>query len=724
MRVLLVVSSSRLAGTERHVIELAAGLRAAGIDAEVVCEGGGEGLDETLARRDVPLHRLGQTGWGMAQAVPQLARLSLRFDVVHSHLTHATAVAVAATAISGRPVIETRHFIALAHEERGVLARRVGQARRRLLNRGLDLTIAPSEAVARGVDGETAVVPHGIALRPAPVRHRDAPWQPRFLLAGRLERDRRPAIGLVLDGFAAARLPGARLTIVGDGRARAELEAQAARLGIAEAADFTGWVDDVAPYLADADVFVAPTVEAFGLATVEAMAAALPVVAVAAGGVVELVEDGRTGLHAAADPASFARAMTRLAGDRDLALSFGAAGRRRAEAEFTAERMVERTVALYRRLTGRTGAGPKVLRAYHSAVVSDWRQRDRELRRHGVDLTLMAPRAWTEGSSKVELTTGDDNFVTASRTVGRHPALFLYNPIPLVRHMRRHRLDVVDAHEEPYSLAAAEIRWIARAFQPDARVTLYSAQNLAKRYPWPIRAIEAANLSAADAIYVCNSAAADVWRGKGFTGEIQYLALGVDIDRFAPRPVPEGDGDGSFTVGYAGRLTVEKGVDTLIQALAGLPDAELLVAGDGPEQPALEALAVRSGVRATFLGSVPFAELPSFYRRLDALVIPSRPAPGWLEQFCRVAVEGMASGVPVVASMSGALPEVVGDSGLLFPVDDVAALNAALRQLASDPEERLRLARLGRERSRQFTWVEVAAAHLALYEKVLCSSTS
>ncbi|HEY0398145.1 MAG TPA: glycosyltransferase, partial [Acidimicrobiia bacterium] len=492
--------------------------------------------------------------------------------------------------------------------------------------------------------------------------------------------------------------------------------------GIAEAVEFTGWVNDVAPYLAGADVFVAPTVEAFGLATVEAMAAALPVVAVAAGGVVELVEDGRTGLHAAADPASFARAMTRLAEDRDLALTFGAAGRRRAESEFTAERMVERTVALYRRLTGRTGAGPKVLRAYHSGVVSDWRQRDRELRRTGVDVTLVAPRAWNEGSSKVRLSAGEDTFVTASRTLGRHPALFLYNPIPLVRHMRRHRLDVVDAHEEPYSLAAAEIRWIAKALQPDARFTLYSAQNLAKEYPWPIRAIEAANLSAADAIYVCNSAAADVWRGKGFTGEIQYLALGVDIDRFVPRPVPEDDG--SFTVGYAGRLTVEKGVDTLIRAMADVPDAELLVAGDGPEQPALEALAVRSGVRATFLGSVPFAELPNFYRRLDALVIPSRPAPGWLEQFCRVAVEGMASGVPVVASMSGALPEVVGDCGLLFPVDDVAALTGALRLLASDPEERLRLAKLGRERSRQFTWVEVAAAHRALYEKVLCSSTS
>jgi glycosyltransferase involved in cell wall biosynthesis len=723
MKVLLVVSSSTRAGTERHVVELGAGLRAAGVEAEVVCEGGGDGLDATLERRDIPVHRLDLTGPGAARSVVALARLAVRFDVVHTHLTHATAAAVAAKAISGRPLVETRHFLTLAYERRGTAGRLVGHTQRRFLDRNLDLTLAPSSAVARLVRGPSAVVPHGIPLRPAPARAPERPWGPSFLIAGRLENDhRRQAVILALEGFAAAGLPGATLTVVGDGAARREFEAHAARLGLGERVTFTGWANDVTPYLAAADVFLASAVEAFGLATIEAMAAALPIVAVDDGAVVELVEDGRTGLHAAPDAASFARAMTRLAGDRHLAESFGAAGRRRAEAEFTVERMIERTIAAYRSVTDRSGGGPKVLRVYHSGVVAAWRERDRELRRHGTDVTLVAPRVWDEGASRVALEAGEDGFVTGSRTFGRHPALFVYNPLPLIRHMRRHRFDVVDAHEEPYSLAAAEIRLIARAFQPGARFTLYSAQNLAKRYPWPVRAVEAANLAAADAIYVCNSEAAQVWRGKGFAREIRYLALGVDIDRFAPRP--GGAGDGSLTVGYAGRLTVEKGVDTLIEAMAGVAGAELLVAGDGPERPALEALADRSGVRATFLGSVPFPELPDFYRRLDALVIPSRPAPGWLEQFCRVAVEGMASGVPVLASTSGALPEVVGDCGLLFPPDDVAALTDALRLLASDGEERRRLAKLGRERSRQFTWAEVAAAHRALYEKVLCSSTS
>ncbi|MGH9154192.1 MAG: glycosyltransferase family 4 protein, partial [Acidimicrobiales bacterium] len=116
MRVLLAVSSSRLAGTERHVVDLAAGLRAAGVEVEVACEPGGDGLDAALESLGVPVHRLAFTGPGAVPGAAHLAGLSRRFDLVHSHLTHATAAAVAARALVGRPVVETRHFVALAHQ--------------------------------------------------------------------------------------------------------------------------------------------------------------------------------------------------------------------------------------------------------------------------------------------------------------------------------------------------------------------------------------------------------------------------------------------------------------------------------------------------------------------------------------------------------------------------------------------------------------------------------
>lgn len=713
MKVLLVVSSSKMAGTERHVVGLAGGLQAAGIEVEVMCEGGGEELDRSLEERGVHVHRLALTGPKLGRSIPHLARLSLGFDLMHAHLTHATAAAVAARAISGRPVVETRHFITLAHQQRRPARRHIGQWRRAIIDRGIDLTIAPSAAVAGQVAGEAVVVPHGISINPALVRSK---WSSRYLAVGRLEADRN--MGLVLEAFSMADVPGAAtLTIVGDGSARRQLEDRARSLGIGDRVTFTGRVPDVVTHLAAADVFLAPAVEAFGLAALEAMAFALPIIAVGAGGVTELVSDGETGLVARGDPAAFADAISRIEADPSLAGELGAAGRHRAERDFTIERMVEGTVSAYRRAAQRSECGPKVLRIYHSAVVPAWRERDRELRRNGADVTLVAPHSWREGAGRVVLDPGDDTFVVAARTMGRHPALFLYDPLPLWRLMRRHRFDAIDVHEEPYSLAASELRMLATRLQPSARLLVYSAQNLMKRYPWPIRHIESRTLAAASAAYVCNVAAGEVLRSKGFTGEVRRLPLGVDVHRFSPPP--EARVDAQFVIGYVGRLTKQKGVDVLINAAVGSSGWRLVIAGDGPERARLEALATVHDVPATFLGTVPHDELPDLYRSLDVLVVPSRPASNVMEQFGRVAVEAMASGVPVVASALGALPEVVGEAGVLVPPEDIHALAAELRALADVPERRHRLGRLGRERSRQFSWPQVAAAHLELYEKAL-----
>ncbi|MCA1709431.1 MAG: glycosyltransferase family 4 protein, partial [Actinobacteria bacterium] len=85
--------------------------------------------------------------------------------------------------------------------------------------------------------------------------------------------------------------------------------------------------------------------------------------------------------------------------------------------------------------------------------------------------------------------------------------------------------------------------------------------------------------------------------------------------------------------------------------------------------------------------------------------------------FCRVAIEAMASGVPVVASNSGSLPEVVGPAGILIPPGDCDALRAALRSLAEEPDLRERLAE--QAQAQQFSWSAIAEAHEQLYEDVV-----
>lgn len=732
MRVLLVVSSSQLAGTERHVVELATGLRGCGVEAEVACAPGGGGLSATLAARGVPLHPLPLEGpgVGLGGCIPRLAALAREFDLLHAHLSQATAVAVAARALVGRPVVETRHFLALAHEARRLPRRLLGRARRSVVDRGVALTIAPSRAAASTVRGEVVVVRHGVPMPPGRAGGSDAA---RFVTVARLGDDRDHV--LVLKAFAAAlpRLPGsATLTVVGDGRRKEPLRALCERLGIGGRTRFAGWLDDPLHELLAADVYVATpyrvdlagrggsATEAYGLAALEAMAAGLPVVGSVRGALSEFVDDGRTGCLVEPEEAEFARAMIEVATDSGRRRAMAAAGRRRAREEFSTGRMAERTADAYGLVAPRART-PKVLRVYHSAVVGEWRERDRELRRRGAQVTLVAPAAWREGGRRVPLDRGADAFLVEARTWGRHPALFAYDPLPLLRLMRRERFDHVDVHEEPCSLAAAEVRLLRRWFQPRSKLLLYSAQNIPKRYPLPFRRFEATALAEAAGVYVCNRAAGEILRCKGFAGAIGALPLGVDVGRFAPRPgADEPAGVRPLLVGYVGRLTPEKGVDVLLRAAAGQHGWRLRITGDGPARKHLERLVGELGLggRVDFAAALPHHRLPGLYRELDVLAVPSLPTPRWQEQFCRVAVEAMASGLPVVASASGSLPEVVGDAGVLVPAGDAAALAAALRDLAGDPARRRELGERGRARSARFSWGSVAAAHLALYQEV------
>lgn len=356
MRVLLVVSSSRLAGTERHVVELAAGLRAAGVDAEVACEPGGDGLDSVLARRDVPVHPVDLRPRSRAGSVLRLAALSRRFDVVHAHLTVAAAAAAVAGALTGRPVVETRHFLSLAHEARSGPRRLIGRARRAMIDCGINLTLAPSRVVAQRAGPKALLVPHGIP--PINLPRRTAASAGRFLTVGRLERDRHHEMVLRAFAYVVRIFPSATLTVVGDGADRSRLETLGQTLGLVERVRFTGRLEDVVGEMSRAHIYLSPATEAFGLATLETMAGGLPVIGAARGALLDLVDHERTGLLVEPEPAAFAEAMVRLARDPAASIEMGEAGRRRASKEFSVEQMVRRTVDAYGSVLT-DGSGPR-----------------------------------------------------------------------------------------------------------------------------------------------------------------------------------------------------------------------------------------------------------------------------------------------------------------------------------------------------------------------------
>jgi glycosyltransferase involved in cell wall biosynthesis len=360
----------------------------------------------------------------------------------------------------------------------------------------------------------------------------------------------------------------------------------------------------------------------------------------------------------------------------------------------------------------------RVVRIYHSAVVRAFRERDRLMRAAGVEETLITARAWNEGGASVSLERSADEvaWVVPARTFGHHPYRFAYNPLPLARALKRTKPHVLDVHEEPASLAVGQALLIRRLIAPQAQVVLYSAQNINKRYPPPFRWIERAALGTAKTIYCCSGEAAGVIRAKGFLGNTPVVPLGVDTDRF--KVLADRRSDTPFRVGYVGRLEHHKGVDVLLEALEHLGDDEVVldVVGAGSERESLERRAERSRSRVRFLDFVAHDAMPELLHTFAAVVLPSISTPSVREQFGRVAVEAMAAGVPVVASDAGALPEVVGDAGLIVPEGDAVALAHAIRTLAQDATLRDRLSAAGKERASAFAWDVVARTHAKLYE--------
>jgi glycosyltransferase involved in cell wall biosynthesis len=173
------------------------------------------------------------------------------------------------------------------------------------------------------------------------------------------------------------------------------------------------------------------------------------------------------------------------------------------------------------------------------------------------------------------------------------------------------------------------------------------------------------------------------------TAKLAIVPNGVDLARFAPGPADlglrESLGLDAYTpvVGYFGRLEHGKGVDVLIDAAARLqgklPPTVLLFVGDGPLHEALVARAAAAGLPACFAGHRD--DVPALLRLCAVTVLPSRE-----EAFGRVLIEAMATGVPVVASHVGGIPEVCidGVTALLVPPEDVDALAVAIALTLTD----------------------------------------
>jgi glycosyltransferase involved in cell wall biosynthesis len=344
-----------IGGSERHLLTLLPALAERGADVLFV------GLDDPdwdaepfyreLAVDSVRLRAPRDLDPALLLSLRRALR-RLQPDVVHTHLVHADVYG--ALAARG-PLVSTKHnddrfrMGPFRHVER-VLARRAARV------------IAITEALARfnvervGLPAsKVEVVHYGLDEPPAAWGENPPVLLPdgaRVLLAiCRLTPQK--GVDVAVRALAEVRTehPEAVLVVLGEGPERAALERLAADLGLGDAVFLPGRAGDVAEWLARAELLVhAVRWEGFGLALLEAMLAARPVVASAVSSVPEIVVGSETGLLVPPDdPAALAAAVSAILADRDRAARYGAAGRARARNDFSVDRMARRTLEVYER---------------------------------------------------------------------------------------------------------------------------------------------------------------------------------------------------------------------------------------------------------------------------------------------------------------------------------------------------------------------------------------
>jgi glycosyltransferase involved in cell wall biosynthesis len=352
-----------------------------------------------------------------------------------------------------------------------------------------------------------------------------------------------------------------------------------------------------------------------------------------------------------------------------------------------------------------------------------YQRKAEEIARLGVELTVLVPPRWTEAGHATRL---ERAFTQGYRLVELPIALdghFHVHFYPtLGRWIERLRPQVFHVDEEPYNLATFLAYQAGR--RVGARHVFFTWQNLSRRYPPPFAWMEGWVLRRSAAAIAGNAAARDVLRAKGYRGPVEVIPLvGFDPAVFVPASEQPAR---PFTIGYLGRLETQKGLLDLVEASAGLRgDWRVRLVGYGPLGDDLRARAAALGVgdRLEIRPGVPSTEVVPVYPGCDAVVLPSRSTPSWIEQFGRILVEGMACGVPAVGSSSGEIPHVIGPAGLVFPEGDVAALRACLQRLIDDAGLRAELVGKGRERFLStYTQAQVARATVEVYRRALAAA--
>lgn len=361
----------------------------------------------------------------------------------------------------------------------------------------------------------------------------------------------------------------------------------------------------------------------------------------------------------------------------------------------------------------------RVLMVSKACIVGIYQRKLEAIAQQGVELCVLVPPSWKDdrGEQKLERVY-TDGYQLMAIPIRFNGNFHLHHYPTIGQHIRDFQPDIVHIDEEPYNVATWQALYHAK--KVNAKSLFFSWQNIKRDYIPPFNWGEKWVFNTIDYALVGTDDAGDVMRAKGYHGQMATIPqFGTDSDLFKPTESPI---ERPFTFGFIARIVPEKGITILLEAVAQLQgDWRLRLVSGGSAIEEMKSLARSLNIadKVEFVGQLPSTELPAEYHKIDALVLPSLTRPNWKEQFGRVLIEAMASGVPVIGSDSGAIPTVIGDAGVIVPEGDVTALTQSMQRLMDNATLRTDLIQKGRERFlSHFTHESIAQATVNVYREM------
>ena len=345
----------------------------------------------------------------------------------------------------------------------------------------------------------------------------------------------------------------------------------------------------------------------------------------------------------------------------------------------------------------------------------------RGLRDRGVDTTVAAP----PGAALLQC---DDVRELQKWALPMRHGLDVVAAARLARHLRQHEYDVVHCHSSHAHSIAFLAMWPARLSQGDGESKKRPRLVVSRRVSFPIarRGVRALKYRGADLYLAISSNVHDVLVHGGVApARVALVPSGVDLEHLRQRRdaqrvrnelnIPRG----STVVGTVAALTENKAVGDLVRAARSvaeqLPELRVIIVGEGPARPDLERLIAQLGLQDRVLLTGFRPDVFDIFAMLDCFVLPSR-----LEGLGTSIMDAHVMGIPVVATRTGGIPDLIEDgrTGLLVPPRDPDLLGGAIVRMLRDPSLRERCVGNARVRAQRYDYRNMVHNTVDAYQRI------